>query len=241
MTMLQANLPFALPLVDISPFLADTLSVHNACKDVGVTYLVGHGISKEEREKARGYQRLMQNITRYKKNCHEGIDLYAPIDNSHTLRKKGPKTMVGENRWPSSPADFRETYEAYIESSRSCGQHTDYGCLTILYTDETPRALQVMSKTGQWIDANPVPDAFVANIRDMFATWTNGLYAATLHQVSVPFFFESNFDAFIQPLTFLNPSSTEFKSVVCGEHLLTSNFGVDNTETELFPRQSVAA
>ncbi|KAI8808050.1 hypothetical protein BJ742DRAFT_289274 [Cladochytrium replicatum] len=338
----------ALPLIDISPFLADesaypsselhaaakrvvAQSVHNACKDVGFMYLVGHGISKEEREKvlqlardffalpteqkeeisiangdlARGYQRLMQNITRYKKDYHEGIDLYAPIDDSHTLRKKGIKTMAGENQWPSTPAEFRETYETYIEKLKkvgvatlramamglgldenffdkyvsdpfwgmrvigypplaegeaidpdvgvSCGQHTDYGCLTILHTDETPRALQVMSKTGDWIDANPVPDAFVANIGDMFATWTNGLYAATLHQVvhrgqnfrvSVPFFFEPNFDALIEPLTFLNPSSNEFEAVVYGEHLLgkvTSNFDVDNTETGLFPRQPVGA
>lgn len=47
------------------------------------------------------------------------------------------------------------------------------------------------------------------NIGEMWEVWTNGLYRATLHRVihrgqrirtSVPFFFEANFDAFVEPL-----------------------------------------
>lgn len=43
----------------------------------------------------------------------------------------------------------------------------------------------------------------------MWEIWTNGLYHATLHRVihrgdrirtSVPFFFEANFDAYVEPL-----------------------------------------
>nr|KAJ3414251.1 hypothetical protein HK105_001851 [Polyrhizophydium stewartii] len=37
----------------------------------------------------------------------------------------------------------------------SCGEHTDYGCPTILNTDETTGALQVKSKTGEWTTAYP--------------------------------------------------------------------------------------
>jgi isopenicillin N synthase-like dioxygenase len=80
----------------------------------------------------------------------------------------------------------------------SCGQHTDYGCLTILNTDDTRDALQVLSKEGEWITVNPIPGAFVINIGDMVNNWTNDLYSATLHRVihkntnyriSVPFFY----------------------------------------------------
>lgn len=80
----------------------------------------------------------------------------------------------------------------------SCGQHTDYGCLTILNTDDTKDALQVLSKQGEWITVNPIPGAFVINIGDMVNNWTNDLYTATLHRVihrntnyriSVPFFY----------------------------------------------------
>lgn len=39
----------------------------------------------------------------------------------------------------------------------SCGAHTDYGCTTFLLADDTPGALQVLSKAGQWINADPIP------------------------------------------------------------------------------------
>lgn len=76
----------------------------------------------------------------------------------------------------------------------SCGAHCDYGCWTLLHADDTKGALQVfrLSKTGastaeghrgDWIAADPVPNALVVNIGSMWETWTNGLYRATLHRV----------------------------------------------------------
>ncbi|PVF97181.1 Clavaminate synthase-like protein [Serendipita vermifera] len=114
----------------------------------------------------------------------------------------------------------------------SCGAHKDYGCLTFLYADPTPAALQVFlgpdtevaknaidaslalppeqgDAEGVWINADPLPGAVVCNIGEMWETWTCGLYRSTLHRVihrssnyrvSVPFFFEPNFDALVEPL-----------------------------------------
>ena len=94
--------------------------------------------------------------------------------------------------------------------SLSCGEHTDYGCVTLLLADPTPGALQVLLKDGKmWIDADPVPGAFVVNIGDMIERWTNGIWKSTKHRVvhrglgyrvSVPFFFEPNFGAVVKPL-----------------------------------------
>ncbi len=87
------------------------------------------------------------------------------------------------------------------------GEHTDYGVLTILKQDEAG-GLQVKSKT-RWVDAPPVPGAFVCNIGDMLDRMTRGLYRSTPHRVrnvsgrgrlSFPFFFDPNFDARIQPI-----------------------------------------
>jgi isopenicillin N synthase-like dioxygenase len=88
----------------------------------------------------------------------------------------------------------------------SCGEHTDYGCVTLLLTDSTKGALQVRPQcpTDSWINADPVPGAFIVNIGDMMERWTNGLWRSTSHRVvhrgngfrvSVPFFHEPNFDA----------------------------------------------
>ncbi|CAG8607151.1 1822_t:CDS:10 [Paraglomus occultum] len=123
----------------------------------------------------------------------------------------------------------------------SCGEHTDYGCLTFLNQDNIKGALQVLTKSGEWINADPVPGAFVVNIGDMLNTWTNDIYKSTLHRVvhtrdeyrvSVPFFYEPNFDALIEPLEpCLKVDPTRHhEPVVYGDHLLSkvsNNFEVE--------------
>eukprot|EP01126_Amoeba_proteus_P014338 TRINITY_DN1626_c0_g2_i5.p1 TRINITY_DN1626_c0_g2~~TRINITY_DN1626_c0_g2_i5.p1 ORF type:complete len:231 (+),score=39.83 TRINITY_DN1626_c0_g2_i5:464-1156(+) len=96
-----------------------------------------------------------------------------------------------------------------MEINYGCGVHTDYGCVTIVNQD-TVGGLQVQTLDGKWIDGPPLPGTFVINIGDMLSHWTNGLYKSTQHRVvnktpdkfrvSVPFFFEPNYDAVIVPL-----------------------------------------
>jgi isopenicillin N synthase-like dioxygenase len=66
------------------------------------------------------------------------------------------------------------------------GAHTDYGCMTILRTEEAAGGLQVRTRAGEWLDVQAVPGSFVVNLGDMMARWTNDLWAATLHRVAVP-------------------------------------------------------
>ncbi|WP_433379989.1 isopenicillin N synthase family dioxygenase [Actinoplanes sp. CA-142083] len=87
------------------------------------------------------------------------------------------------------------------------GKHTDYGLLTLLAQDANG-GLQVRSANG-WIDAPPVPGAFVCNIGDMLDRLTGGWYRSTPHRVrnlsgrdrlSFPFFLDPDFTAEIPPL-----------------------------------------
>lgn len=66
------------------------------------------------------------------------------------------------------------------------GAHTDYGCMTILRTENAPGGLQVQTRAGQWLDVEAVPHSFVVNLGDMMARWTNDRWRATLHRVAVP-------------------------------------------------------
>lgn len=98
-----------------------------------------------------------------------------------------------------------------------------------------------MTKDEKWIWVDPVPGTFVVNIGDMLTIWTNGLYQSTVHRVinnnskyrvSVPFFYEPNFDARVEPLSCVQnlavAKGTNHPPVVYGDYLISkvsTNFG----------------
>lgn len=85
-------------------------------------------------------------------------------------------------------------------------EHTDYGLLTLLAQDDVG-GLEVRTPAG-WVEAPPVPDAFVCNLGDMLERVTGGIYRSTPHRVrrpqrgrlSFPFFLDPSWDALIVPV-----------------------------------------
>ena len=66
------------------------------------------------------------------------------------------------------------------------GAHTDGGALTILHIDDTPDALQVKLRSGEWIFVNRIPGAFIINVGDMLMRWSNDKWLSNWHQVVNP-------------------------------------------------------
>lgn len=108
--------------------------------------------------------------------------------------------------YPPLPGSAEEGGEGH--DGVSCGAHSDYGCVTLLLSDSTKGALQAWvepeGEEGRWVDVDPVEGAVVVNIGDMMERWSGGKWKATRHRVvhkapgyrvSVPFFFEPNWDA----------------------------------------------
>lgn len=83
------------------------------------------------------------------------------------------------------------------------GAHKDSGVLTLLWIEPGKGGLQV-ERDGAWVDAPPVPGAFVVNIGELLEYATQGYLKATNHRVisprypderiSVPFFFNPALD-----------------------------------------------
>jgi len=94
------------------------------------------------------------------------------------------------------------------------GAHTDYGSLTILLPQEGSKGLEIITPDGQWTPVPPIPGAFIINIGDLMARWTNDRWVSTLHRVvnpspqeggmarrqSLAFFHQPNWDAEINVL-----------------------------------------
>ncbi len=106
-----------------------------------------------------------------------------------------PLTLFRIFHYPAPPSDV-------VEQAWGVGEHTDYGLLTILAQDDCG-GLQVRSRDG-WVDAPPIPGAFVCNLGDMLERLSKGRYRSTPHRVrnrsgrdrlSMPFFFDPSFDA----------------------------------------------
>jgi isopenicillin N synthase-like dioxygenase len=86
------------------------------------------------------------------------------------------------------------------------GAHSDYQTFTILLCTSTP-GLEILSPSGQWIQAPTVKDGLIVNIGDMLMRWTNRLYKSTVHRVvnrtneerySVPLFFGINNESIVE-------------------------------------------
>ncbi|MGY4976721.1 isopenicillin N synthase family dioxygenase [Streptomyces sp. 900105755] len=96
-----------------------------------------------------------------------------------------------------------------LDADQGVGAHKDYGYLALLQQDDVG-GLQVQREDGGWIDAVPVPDAFVFNIGEMLEIATQGYLKATQHRVvspqpgvdrySIPFFLGPRLDAVVKPL-----------------------------------------
>ena len=109
------------------------------------------------------------------------------------------------------------------------GTHTDWGCLTILAQQDTP-GLEVRDLDDRWTEATPVEGAFVVNIGDMMARWSNDRYRSTPHRVfnrsgrirhSIAFFNDINYHAVVECLPGCSDAENppKYPPILAGEHI----------------------
>lgn len=114
------------------------------------------------------------------------------------------------------------------------GAHTDYGGLTILKTEDKPGGLEVQTSDGRWEPVPIVPGAFIINLGDLMAQWTNDEWVSTMHRVvnppremgvgsrrqSLVFFHQPNYDAVIECIpTCAERAAPKYAKTTSLEHL----------------------
>lgn len=95
--------------------------------------------------------------------------------------------------------------ERFEPGQLGAGEHTDYGNITLLATDDAG-GLEVRARSGDWISPPTIPGALICNIGDCLMRWTNDVYVSTPHRVvnpigrerySIAFFLDPNPDAVV--------------------------------------------
>eukprot|EP00118_Oscarella_pearsei_P015422 m.139075 g.139075 ORF g.139075 m.139075 type:complete len:311 (+) comp38266_c0_seq6:90-1022(+) len=66
-----------------------------------------------------------------------------------------------------------------------CGEHADYGSITLLFQD-TMGGLQVKKSSGGYIDVPYVSGAVLVNLGSLMQRWTSDQYIAAKHRVLLP-------------------------------------------------------
>ncbi len=126
-----------------------------------------------------------------------------------------------------------------LPGQQRMGAHTDYGVVTVLYADQV-QGLQIVGPDREWHDVVPDRGAFLVNLGDLTAEWTNDRWRSTLHRVvpppagsgpvrrrSVAFFLDANWDATIECVPTCTDSANppKYPPVVAGEHLMAKLLG----------------
>jgi len=126
------------------------------------------------------------------------------------------------------------------EGQLRMGAHTDFGIVTVLYADAVP-GLQILGQDGSWVSVVPEPGAFIINLGDLLAQWTNDRWRSTVHRVvpppsdstgralrrSVAFFQDGDFDALVECLLSCasDANPPKYPPVLAGDHLLAKLSG----------------
>ncbi|XP_078667283.1 uncharacterized protein LOC144909105 [Branchiostoma floridae x Branchiostoma belcheri] len=114
------------------------------------------------------------------------------------------------------------------EGQLRCGEHTDFGTITLLFQDTVP-GLEVLNRHGRYIRAPPIPNTVVVNIGDLMQRWTADRIVSNKHRVVLPdtealwkvsrrslaFFVNPNDDAVITCLD----DSGKYEPVNAGEYV----------------------
>lgn len=153
-----------------------------------------------------------------------------------------PSTLIKVVRYPG---------KSDPEPKQGVGAHKDSGVLTLLWVEPGKGGLQV-ENDGEWIDAPPVPGAFVVNIGELLEYATDGYLKATVHRVisprlgddriSIPFFYNPALDARVPQIELPAALRAEANGITQDpDNVIFATYGENSLKSRLRAHPDVAA
>lgn len=158
-----------------------------------------------------------ENINNYYDLCADiGMNVLSFIEHSLNFSKNFFRDKF-ENQMSLLRCNYYPPRKSTLSNKNyGIAPHTDYGCLTILITDNNP-GLEIKNPSNDWELVLPEEGEVVVNFGDMLELWSNKKIKATSHRVygnnnkrfSIPFFFNPQYDTII----------SKKNNIVAGEYL----------------------
>ena len=112
----------------------------------------------------------------------------------------------------------------------ACGEHTDFGILTVLLLEDGTEGLEVRRPDGGWIQARGIGGTVLLNTGAMLARWCNDVVMATPHRVVLPspaperysiaFFVDPDAEEMVEPIPeFCGASGSKYAPISAGDLL----------------------
>ncbi|XP_026221781.1 UPF0676 protein C1494.01-like [Anabas testudineus] len=127
---------------------------------------------------------------------------------------------------------LRSLYYPPVESEKAkegqlrCGEHSDYGSITLLF--QSSEGLQVRKRSGEVICAPIIPGTVLINIADLMQRWTSDQFVSVRHRVLLPPVGDSStrqsLAFFVQPdddvLITCCDGSNKYPPITAGDYLM---------------------
>ena len=131
--------------------------------------------------------------------------------------------------YPKTHVSSDDKSELGDSAAIPCGEHTDFGAVTVLLLEDGAPGLQARNPRGGWMEAPGLAGAVLLNTGAMLSRWCNDAVKATPHRVlltpaerySIAFFCDPDKDQVIECLPeFVGPEGTpKYPSITAGEYL----------------------
>ena len=110
--------------------------------------------------------------------------------------------------------------------------HSDFGCITLLLQETA--GLEVLLRSGDWVEAPPIDGTLVINIGDLLERWSNNRLPSTRHRVrnksrdgrySIAMFYDPSPRAIVDPRDLGAIDCQNYPPVEAAEYVLGRNKG----------------